>query len=246
MNLKENIQRIRSMMGVITENIDDVLDKINQGDSLSYEDRHKMSKYEKHLSSGGNENDFEYHRVSDLNIAEPNSKDHQNESQIIVYHNLGSGINPKYISKKIAMTLSKSNIESVVGSYFVIFTMSNGYFVKVNKHQVDKALSVLKENGFDAGINPAYGTLYNEPDSTVSKMNIFKKNTDILISKDSDVYQKFDLDNQQFNDRLSKLLKKFGINNFLITKNKVTISDKSKIDDLIQYLNKKGYNTKRA
>ena len=38
MNLQENIQRIRSMMGIITENIDDVLDKMGRGERLSQEE----------------------------------------------------------------------------------------------------------------------------------------------------------------------------------------------------------------
>lgn len=60
MNLQENIQRIRQMMGLITENIDDILDKMNQGQELSQDEKDRMDAYSKHLESGGNESNFEY------------------------------------------------------------------------------------------------------------------------------------------------------------------------------------------
>lgn len=60
MNLQENIQRIKQMMGLITENIDDVLDKMSRGEELSQEDRDKMEKYRKHIQTGGSEQDFNY------------------------------------------------------------------------------------------------------------------------------------------------------------------------------------------
>jgi len=60
MNLQENIQRIKQMMGLITENIDDILDKMNQGQELSQDDKDKMDAYSRHLQSGGKESDFEY------------------------------------------------------------------------------------------------------------------------------------------------------------------------------------------
>jgi len=60
MNLNENIQRIKSMMGLLTENIDDILDKMSRGETLSKEDKDKMELYSKHLESGGSEKDFSY------------------------------------------------------------------------------------------------------------------------------------------------------------------------------------------
>ena len=39
MNLQENIQRIRQMMGLITENIDDLLDKMSRGEELSKDEK---------------------------------------------------------------------------------------------------------------------------------------------------------------------------------------------------------------
>ena len=42
MNLQENIRRIRQMMGLITENIDDILDKMNQGQELSQDEKDRM------------------------------------------------------------------------------------------------------------------------------------------------------------------------------------------------------------
>jgi hypothetical protein len=60
MKLQEQILRIQSMMGLVTENIDDILDKINRGEQLSKEDKDKMDAYKNHLNSGGGENDFNY------------------------------------------------------------------------------------------------------------------------------------------------------------------------------------------
>ena len=60
MNLQENIQRIRQMMGLINENIDDLLDKMNQKQELSQEEKDKMNAYSQHLQAGGNEFNFEY------------------------------------------------------------------------------------------------------------------------------------------------------------------------------------------
>ena len=60
MNLQENIQRIKQMMGLITENIDDILDKMNQGQELSQDERDRMNDYSQHLQSGGKESNFEY------------------------------------------------------------------------------------------------------------------------------------------------------------------------------------------
>ena len=248
MNLQENIQRIKSMMGLLTENIDDVLDKMGRGERLSQEDKNKMSSYNKHLSSGGDENDFKYHRVSELNIAEPNSEDHINESQILVHYDPESKVKPDYMVKKIGMILSKANIDAVVGYSFRLFTLANGYFIKVNEYQIEKAMSVLKDKGFSLEMNPMFNLTnnYNTRGNQEEKFKNFSDNPDIIISNDSDIYQKLNLSNEQFNERLTKLIQKFGINNFFITKNKITISDKSKIDDLISYLNDKGYNTTKS
>ena len=60
MNLQENIFRIKQMMGLITENIDDILDKMNQGQEISQDEKDRMDAYSKHLESGGNESNFEY------------------------------------------------------------------------------------------------------------------------------------------------------------------------------------------
>jgi len=60
MNLQEQISRIQSMMGLVNENIDDILDKIGRGEELSKEDKDKMDAYNTHLNSGGNEQDFNY------------------------------------------------------------------------------------------------------------------------------------------------------------------------------------------
>lgn len=232
----------RIIKRIINENIDDVLDKMNRGEKLSYEDKRKMSDYAKHLSSGGNENDFKYHRVSELKIAEPNSTDHMNQSQIIVHVDHSTKIDPKYVTKNIAMILSKSNIDSVVGYRFVIFSHPNGYFVKVNNNLVEKAISILQNYGFSVGMNPAY----NQRTELPNRIKNSFKNSDITISSDSEAYQNLNLSDEQFVDRLSKLIRKFGINNSSVTKYAISINDKSKIDDLIKYLNKKGYDAKKT
>lgn len=60
MNLQENIHRIKEMMGLVTENIDDILDKMGRGEQLSKEDKDKMDAFKNHLNSGGKEEDFNY------------------------------------------------------------------------------------------------------------------------------------------------------------------------------------------
>jgi hypothetical protein len=51
---------IRIVERVIKENIDDILDKMNQGQELSQDDKDKMNAYSQHLQSGGKESNFEY------------------------------------------------------------------------------------------------------------------------------------------------------------------------------------------
>ena len=246
MKLQENIRRIKQMMGIINENIDDVLDKMSRGEELSQEDKHKMSSFQKHLFSGKKENDFEYHRVSELNIADDNSEEHINKSQIIVQFESDQKIDVKYMLKKIALTLKKSNIDSVVGFGFkMLFYI--GYFVEVNEYDIEKAISVLKNIGFNATINPYYNTSYvsNKLRDDI-KYRKLSENPDIIILSDSEIYQKLNLTDEQFNTRLTKLLKNFGITSYFIMKNQITITDKSKINDLISYLNDKGYNAIRS
>ena len=60
MNLNENIHRIREMMGLLTENIDDLLDKMSRGEELSKDEKDKMELYSKHIKSGGDDQDFNY------------------------------------------------------------------------------------------------------------------------------------------------------------------------------------------
>ena len=146
------------------------------------------------------------------------------------------------------LVLSKDNIDSVVGYFFRLFTLANGYFVKVKEYQIEKAMSVLKDKGFSLEMNPMFNLTnnYNTRGNQEEKFKNFSDNPDIIISNDSDIYQNLNLSDEQFNERLTKLIQKFGINNFFITKNKITISDKSKIDGLITYLNRNGYNTTRV
>ena len=233
---------IRFMAG---GNIDDVLDKMLQGEELSQEDKNKISLYQKHLFSGKNDNTFEYHRVSELNIADTNSEEHINKSQIVVQFESDQKIDVKYMLKKIALTLKKSNIDSVVGFGFKMLAYI-GYFVKVNEYDIEKAMSVLKNIGFNVTINPYYNTLYfsNEIKDDI-KFRKLSENPDIIILSNSEIYQKLNLTDEQFNTRLTKLLKNFGITSYFIMKNQITITDKSKINDLINYLNNKGYNAIR-
>ena len=233
---------IRFMAG---GNIDDVLDKMLQGQELSQEDKNKISLYQKHLLSGKNDNTFEYHRVSELNIADTNSEEHINKSQIVVQFESDQKIDVKYMLKKIALTLKKSNIDSVVGFGFKMLAYI-GYFVKVNEYDIEKAMSVLKNIGFNVTINPYYNTLYfsNEIKDDI-KFQKLSENPDIIILSNSEIYQKLNLTDAQSVTRLTKLLKNFGITSYFIMKNQLTITDKSKINDLINYLNSKGYNAIR-
>jgi len=226
-------------------NIDDVLDKMLQGEELSQEDKNKMSLYQKHLLSGENDNTFEYHRVSELNIADTNSEEHINKSQIVVQFEYDQKIDVKYMLKKIALTLKKSNIDSVVGFGFKMLAYI-GYFVEVNEYDIEKAMSVLKNIGFNVTMNPYYNTLYflNEVKDDI-KFQKLSENPDIIILSNSEIYQKLNLTDAQSVTRLTKLLKNFGITSYFIMKNQLTITDKSKINDLINYLNSKGYNAIR-
>ena len=65
MNLRENIIRVRDIMGLITENIDDILDKLNQGEKLSQNEKNKMDSYTKHLQTGGDVSNFKYDERND-------------------------------------------------------------------------------------------------------------------------------------------------------------------------------------
>lgn len=245
MKLQENIHRIKQMMGIINENIDDVLDKMSRGEELSQEDKNKISSFQKHLSSGKNENEFEYHRVSDLNIADDNSEEHINKSQIVVQFESDQKIDVKYMLQKIALTLKKSNIDSVVGFGFRMLAYV-GYFIEVNEYDIEKAISVLNNKGFNATMNPYYNTIkiLNQARDS-NKYGKLRQNPDILILDNSEIYQKLNLTDAQANTRLTKLLKNFGITSYFIMKDQITIRDKSKIDDLINYLNNKGYNAVR-
>lgn len=60
MNLQEQILRMKSMMGIIKENIDDLLDKMNRGEELTPDEKNKMQEYSEHIKNGGTDNNFNY------------------------------------------------------------------------------------------------------------------------------------------------------------------------------------------
>ena len=256
MNLQENIQRIKEVMGLITENIDDILDKMNRGEELSYEDKKKMGEYTKHIQSGGKDSSFQFNRPSEVDIVEPNSFEHKIASQILLYHSKSNLIHPNYILKKIGLMLKRANIDCSVGMYIVPFPFSAiQFFVKVENSLVDKAMNVLKsDESLSVGENPDYGSYGVAPHIKKGK-NLSKMVPDIIISDDSEVYKKYNLTREQLGKRLSKLVRKFGLSNFTIINNNGILvgpsrhvfqkEDKSMVDELIDYLNSKGYKASR-
>ena len=60
MNLQEQILRMKSMMGIIKENIDDLLDKMNRGEELTSDEKNKMQEYSEHIKNGGTDDNFNY------------------------------------------------------------------------------------------------------------------------------------------------------------------------------------------
>lgn len=258
MKLQENIQRIKEVMGLITENIDDVLDKMNRGEELTHEDRKKMELYTKHVKSGGEDSSFQFNRPSEVDIVKPNSFEHKLESQILVYHSKSNLNNTNNILKKIGLMLKRANIDCSVGMYYVPFPFGMiQYFVKVDNSLVDKAMDVLKSSEYlEVSENPDYGQKETLSQDFLEKAKSLSKVTpDIIISDDSDVYKKYNLTREQSMTRLSKLIRKFGISNFtLINNNGIIVApsrhafqkeDKSLVDELIDYLNSKGYKVSR-
>lgn len=54
------LKKFRIVERFIKENIDDILDKMNQGQELSQDDKDKMNSYSQHLQSGGKDSNFKY------------------------------------------------------------------------------------------------------------------------------------------------------------------------------------------
>lgn len=48
------------MMGIIKENIDDLLDKMNRGEELTSDEKNKMQEYSEHIKNGGTDDNFNY------------------------------------------------------------------------------------------------------------------------------------------------------------------------------------------
>lgn len=258
MKLQENIQRIKEVMGLITENIDDILDKMNRGEELSYEDRKKMGEYTKHIQSGGEDSSFQFNRPSEVDIVEPNSFEHKIASQILLYHSKSNLNNTNNILKKIGLMLKRANIDCSVGMYYVPFPFGViQYFVKVDNSLVDKAMNVLEsDESLSVSENPDYGQKEVASQEFIEKGKTLSKVVpDIIISDDSEVYKKYNLTREQLGERLSKLVRKFGLSNFtIINNNGIIVSpsrhafqeeDKSMVDELIDYLNSKGYKASR-
>ncbi len=244
-------------MGLITENIDDILDKMNRGEELSYEDRKKMREYTKHIQSGGKDSSFQFNRPSEVDIVEQNSFEHKIASQILVYSKLKMN-NFNYILKKIGLILKRNNIDCSVGMYIVPFPFGAiQFFVKVDNSLVDKAMNVLEsDESLSVSENPDYGQKEGASQEFIEKGKTLSKVVpDIIISDDSEVYKKYNLTREQLGKRLLKLVQKFGLSNFTIINNNGIIvgpsrhafqeEDKSMVDELIDYLNSKGYKASR-
>ena len=118
----------------------------------------------------------------------------------------------------------------------------------MNVLESDESLSVSE--------NPDYGQKEVASQEFIEKGKTLSKVVpDIIISDDSEVYKKYNLTREQLGERLSKLVRKFGISNFTIINNNGIIvgpsrhafqkEDKSMVDELIDYLNSKGYKASR-
>jgi hypothetical protein len=136
----------------IVENVDDILDKISNGEKLNLSDKRKLNFFQKHLSQGGNENNFEYSDQDNYGIDE-------REGEKFTYELNG---------KPITFTFSEEAIDGDEVEYFgeirfdgdeflgVIATDSRGYLSEYDFYSVfDENIrlqDVLKEQGVDAEI----------------------------------------------------------------------------------------------
>jgi hypothetical protein len=136
----------------IVENVDDILDKISNGEKLNLSDKRKLNFFQKHLNQGGNENNFEYSDQDNYGIDE-------REGKKFTYELNG---------KPITFTFSEETIDGDEVEYFgeirfdgdeflgVIATDSRGYLSEYDFYSVfDENIrlqDVLKEQGVDAEI----------------------------------------------------------------------------------------------
>jgi hypothetical protein len=133
----------------IVENVDDILDKISNGEKLSSSDRRKLNFFQKHLSQGGNETNFKYSDQDDYGVDE-------REGKKFTYELNG---------KPLTFTFSEENMDGDKVEYFgeirfdgdeflgVIATDSRGYLTEYDFYSVfDENIrlqDILKEQGID-------------------------------------------------------------------------------------------------
>ena len=133
----------------IVENVDDISDKISNGEKLSSSDRRKLNFFQKHLSQGGNETNFKYSDQDDYGVDE-------REGKKFTYELNG---------KPLTFTFSEENMDGDKVEYFgeirfhgdeflgVIATDSRGYLTEYDFYSVfDENIrlqDILKEQGID-------------------------------------------------------------------------------------------------
>ncbi len=218
--------------------IDFILDKILNNDALTQEEKLFLKKYSENSSI----------KTSNIDISEPNSTELRNNADIFISlsEKLNS-VNPSLVVKFIGHILKKNGINAEIGYFIAIFTPLNGYFVKLrNNVLIDNAINALTNSGFMAEENPYKNSNRDMTDEIPSHiLHHLGQNGDIIISMNSPIFKRNNLTSPQKVNSISNALKKFSVSQFSVIEKEgniiINLSKKDKIDELILYLTKKGY-----
>ena len=234
------------LLGILNEvktevRLNQILDKISKDgmQSLTFKEKRFLNDYSQNKASD----------MGDVKILPFNTTSLRYSAQIIL-HTYNNKINPDLIIKQIKDILEKNNIDAEIGYNFLMH-FGYYYFIKLDDgydFNIKKVIDLMNEDGkFKCEENPEYGFKPKSPNVSPKVLNAVE-NPDIIVSLNSDNLKKLKLSVNQHITKLSKILNKNNIKNFVIIggenklKVKITSNDTS-INDVNSILKKSGYDT---
>jgi len=221
--------------------LNQILDKINKDgmQSLTFKEKKFLNDYSQDKASD----------MGDVKIL-PFSKHSLRYSAQITLQPYDNKIHPNLIIKQIKDILEKNNIDAEIG-YVFLMHFGYYYFIKLDDgydFNIKKVIDLMNKGGkFKSEENPEYEF---KPESRKVSPKVLNavENPDIIVSLNSDDLKKLKLSVDQHITRLSKILNKNNIKNFVIIddKNKLKLkitSNDTSINDVNSILKKSGYDT---
>lgn len=234
MNLQENINRIKQMMGLLTEDedrLDQILDKINASGIDSLTNKEKAVLYSS----------------NNPKTPQETSTDDKFDYQIAVRNNRTENYN--LVEKLIKNLLNKNGIECEVDRDFLGFGMGFIWYVRLKEgydNTPQRAEEILNNNGFtvlESGPCSSGSCRVKTPSHIEDKLNDYKKQDGILLVPTHGNK----LNPSQEIKRILKIVKKNGIKNHMINAKHglynllLPNSSEEEKNNIVSILNQKGY-----